>query len=58
MSGAIGEALGTVAGVFIIYIINNVLNLIGVDSYYQYACQGLVLIFALMIGCLEAKHRK
>lgn len=58
MSGAVGEAMGTVAGVFIIYIINNILNLLGVDSYYQYACQGLVLIFALMIGCLEAKHRK
>lgn len=56
MTGAIGEAIGTVCGVFIIYIINNVLNLMGVYTYYQYAFQGLVLIFALVIGSLESKR--
>ncbi len=43
MTGAVGETVGTVAGVFIIYLINNALNLLGVNNYYQFACQGTVL---------------
>ena len=47
MTGAVGDPLGTIAGVFIISIINNMLNLFGVSSFYQFVCQGLILIGAL-----------
>jgi len=57
MTGAIGDVLGTVVGVFIIFIIYNVLNLLGVSSYYQYIAQGIILIFALIISSFESRHR-
>ena len=56
MSGAVGDVLGTVAGVFIIYMINNMLNLMGVSSYYQYVFQGGFLIVALILSNLKLKR--
>lgn len=55
MSGAVGDILGTVAGVIIIYMINNMLNLVGVSSYYQYVFQGGFLIVALIISSIKIK---
>ncbi len=55
MTGAVGDPLGTVAGVFIISIINNMLNLFGVSSFYQFICQGAILIAALS---LSAVHKR
>lgn len=53
MTGAVGDPLGTVAGVFIITIINNMLNLLGVSSFYQYICQGVILIAALSLNAIR-----
>ena len=50
MTGAVGDPLGTIAGVFIISIINNMLNLFGVSSFYQFVCQGLILILLLVLA--------
>ena len=44
MTGAVGDPLGTIAGVFIISIINNMLNLFGVSSFYQFICLSLIHI--------------
>lgn len=56
LTGAVGDVLGTTAGALIIYIINNVLNLIGVSSYYQYVLQGLILIIALTISAIKSRR--
>ncbi len=58
MTGAMGEAYGTACGAVIIYLINNILNMLDVSSFYQYAIQGLVLILALMIGSFEIRRRE
>lgn len=50
MSGAVGDMLGVTAGVFIVSIINNMLNLMGISSFYQYVVQGVILIVALSIS--------
>ncbi len=55
MTGAVGDPLGTIAGVFIITIINNMLNLFGVSSFYQYICQGVILIAALSLSALRKR---
>lgn len=55
MTGAVGDLLGTIVGVLIIYIINNMLNLIGVSSFYQSIFQGSILIIALVISKLKQK---
>ncbi|MCD8197480.1 MAG: ABC transporter permease [Lachnospiraceae bacterium] len=58
MTGAVGEAYGTACGAIIIYLVNSVLNMLNISTYYQYACQGAVLIFALMVGSYETRHRE
>ncbi len=56
MTGAVGDPLGTIAGVFIISIINNMLNLFGVSSFYQFICQGLILIAALSLSAMHKRR--
>lgn len=56
MTGAVGDPLGTIAGVFIISIINNMLNLFGVSSFYQFICQGVILIGALSLGAIHKRR--
>jgi ribose transport system permease protein len=56
MTGAVGDPIGTVAGVFIITMINNMLNLFGVSSFYQYVCQGLILIIAISLSAIRKRH--
>ncbi|MCC8180344.1 MAG: ABC transporter permease [Planctomycetes bacterium] len=48
-SGGKGRIECTIAGVFILAIINNILNLIGLSAFYQYVAQGLILIFAIAV---------
>ena len=52
-SGALGDVLGTVAGVIILTLINNMLNLLGISSYFQFLLQGVILIAALALGSLR-----
>ena len=53
--GGKGGIVGTFAGVFLLAIINNILNLIGMPSYYQYVAQGLILIAALTISAIRTR---
>lgn len=53
MTGAVGNPLGTAAGVFIVTIINNMLNLLGASSFYQFIYQGAILIAALSLSALR-----
>lgn len=48
-SGGKGRIECTVAGVFILAIINNILNLVGLSAFYQYVAQGVILIFAIAV---------
>lgn len=56
LSGGKGGVTGTIAGVFILMIINNILNLIGVSSYYQYIVLGLLLIAALTLSAIKTRR--
>lgn len=49
MSGGSGSISGTVIGVFIIAVMNNVLNLYGIDSSWQYIVKGIVILIAVSI---------
>ena len=56
LSGGKGGIIGSVAGVFILVMINNLLNLINVSSFYQYVLQGVILILAIAIGSIRARR--
>ena len=49
MSGGRGSVLGTVLGVLIIGVINNLLNLIGVPPFLRSAFQGFIVIAAVLL---------
>jgi ribose transport system permease protein len=49
LSGGVGSVWGTLAGVFIITILSNILNLTGVPSNYQYILKGVLLALAVML---------
>ncbi|MHB8963535.1 MAG: ABC transporter permease [Saccharofermentanales bacterium] len=55
LTGAVGNVIGTLAGAFILVVINNILNLVGVSSFYQYVFQGLILIVALAISSFRTR---
>jgi len=55
--GGVGGIGGTVAGAFIIGILSNGLNLMGISSYYQQVIKGVVFILAVVLDLLT-KRRK
>lgn len=58
LSGGVGGIIGTLAGVIILAVINNILNLTGVSTFYQYVIQGVILLLALTISALRTRHAK
>lgn len=55
LHGGIGSVQGTVLGVLIVSVLGNLLNLHGIQAFYQLVAQGLVLIGAVL---LDADIRK
>jgi ribose transport system permease protein len=55
--GGVGSIGGTVVGAFIIGVLSNGLNLMGVPSYYQQVIKGLVLIMAVIVDLVNKRRR-
>jgi ribose transport system permease protein len=49
LSGGIGTVVGTLLGSMTIGVINNGLNLLNVNSYYQEIVKGIIIILAVVI---------
>ena len=49
MSGGRGSIVGTMLGVLIIGVMNNLLNLVGVDPFLREAFKGVIVIAAVLI---------
>lgn len=47
--GGRGRLIGTIGGVFLLALVDNALNLIGVSSFYQDLVRGLVIVIAVAI---------
>jgi ribose/xylose/arabinose/galactoside ABC-type transport system permease subunit len=47
--GGVGGILGILGAAYIYQLLNNILNLLAVSTFYQYVVKGLVLIIALAI---------
>lgn len=58
MSGGVANIGGTLLGVFMIGVIQNGLNLLGVNSFWQYVAKGVIIIIAVMIDILRKKYKK
>jgi ribose/xylose/arabinose/galactoside ABC-type transport system permease subunit len=56
--GGRGSVLSTVLGVFILGVISNGLNILGVAAYYQYVIKGLLLIAAVGLDAYIRKWQR
>lgn len=57
LSGGIGSVGGTFGGVFLLQIITNIFNLVGLPSYYQRIAKGAIIIFALLLNQFVSKSK-
>lgn len=49
MSGGVGMVVSSVCGAIVVGIINNCMNLFGVNAYYQQIVKGVVIVIAIII---------
>ncbi len=56
LSGGAGTVIGTIAGVLILGMISNGLNLLQVNPFYQYIIKGLIILFAILMDQWGRQH--
>ncbi len=54
LTGGKGGVQGILGAAYIYYLIDNILNLVGVSTFYQYVAKGLVIILALAFTSLNS----
>lgn len=56
LAGGIGKVTGTLIGALLIGVMNNGLDLMGVESYYQQVIKGGLIVAAVMLD--QARHKQ
>lgn len=56
LSGGIGRMSFVVAGVFIMGIVENAMNLLSIDSFWQYIVRGAILLSAVLFDQMRQKR--
>jgi len=49
LDGGSGGAVGTLVGILVVGVLNNIMNLKGVSSYYQLLAKGIMILIAVVI---------
>ncbi|TNH05899.1 ABC transporter permease [Testudinibacter sp. TR-2022] len=57
MVGGVGTLMGTFFGILIIGVLNNGLDLLGVQSYYQQLIKGVLIVVAVMLDPSRKQRR-
>jgi ribose transport system permease protein len=57
MMGGIGKMGGTALGVLVIGVLNNGLNLLNINSFWQLIAKGIVILLAVYVDILKKKKR-
>lgn len=58
LSGGKGSVIGTFGWVFLLQIITNIFNLVGLPSYYQRIAKGIIIILALLLNTFVVIEKK
>ena len=58
LAGGVGTITGMVTGVLIMGIVENVMNLLNIPTFYQYVVSGAILLAAVMLDRLQQVRRK
>ncbi|MFT7722998.1 MAG: L-arabinose ABC transporter permease AraH [Roseateles sp.] len=56
LQGGKARIFGVVIGVLIMGTVENVMNLLNVDAFYQYLVRGLILLAAVLLDQLKSRH--
>ena len=56
LAGGAGRILGTLIGAFIISVIQNGMNLLGMESYTQQVVLGAVILGAVLLDRVRSRH--
>lgn len=56
LSGGVGRMSHVIAGVFIMGVVENAMNLLNIDSFYQYIVRGAILLAAVMLDQLKQRR--
>ena len=56
LSGGVGTMAGTVVGVLIMGTVQNAMNLLNIDSFYQYVVRGAILLAAVLFDQLKQRQ--
>ena len=57
-TGGIGTAVGTLVGAAVIGVLNNIMNLMGVNSYVQQILKGCLIIAAVCVDIYTKQHKR
>ncbi len=55
LQGGKARILGVLVGVLIMGTVDNVMNLLNVDAFYQYLVRGVILLVAVLLDQLKSK---
>ncbi|HIR28263.1 MAG TPA: ABC transporter permease [Candidatus Choladousia intestinigallinarum] len=58
MQGGVGRMSGTIIGVLVIGVINNGLNLMNVNAFWQLIAKGAIILLAIYIDTIKARKRE
>ncbi|SKA79176.1 monosaccharide ABC transporter membrane protein, CUT2 family [Clostridium sp. USBA 49] len=58
MSGGSGKIGGTVIGALVIGVLSNGLNLMNINSFWQYIVKGIVILIAVYVDAIKKKKSK
>ena len=58
MSGGTGTIYGTVIGSLFMGVLGNMLNILGVDAYYQQIVRGVIITAAICLDAVSKRRRK
>lgn len=57
LTGGMGSVFGTFGGVFLLQILTNIFNLVGLPSYYQRIAKGIIIVLALLLNKAVSKEK-
>ncbi len=58
MTGGVGKIRGTIVGVFLIGVLNNMFSLLGVSAYMQQIFKGVIILAAVLLDIQLNKESK
>ena len=57
LTGGVGNAIGTGLGIFVVFVINNIINMIGISNYWADVFTGCILGGAVMLDIARRKQK-